>query len=53
MVDKEKFLHDISIAYLLYRNVVPNSDLLTLEEFYQEYENLTHDFKPIIDHYNR
>ena len=52
-MDKDKVLHDISIAYLLYRNITANNTPLTLEQFYQEYEKLTFDFKPIIDHYNR
>ena len=52
-MDKDAILHDISIAYLLYRNITTDKDPLTLEAFYQEYENVKCNFKPIINHYNR
>ena len=52
-MDKEKTLHDLTIAYLLYQNITTDAMPLTLEQFYQEYDKLTFEFKPIIDHYNQ
>ena len=50
-MDREQLLHDISIAYLIYRNTTSDSTPLTFEAFYQEYENVKHSFKPVIDYY--
>nr|DAF09873.1 MAG TPA: hypothetical protein [Caudoviricetes sp.] len=50
-MNKEKILHDISIAYLVYRNVTSDDNPLTFEMFYQEYENIKCNFEPVIDHY--
>lgn len=52
-MNKEQILHDISIAYLLYRNISTDDDPLSFEAFYQEYENIKDSFKRIIDHYNQ
>ncbi len=37
---KEQILHDVSIAYMLYRNTAPSDSALSLEEFFQDYENV-------------
>ena len=50
-MNKDKILHDISIAYLIYRNVTTDDTPMTFEAFYQEYENIKCNFEPIIEHY--
>lgn len=52
-LNKEQILHDISIAYMLYRNAVSSDSLLSFEDFFQEYENVKLNFEPIIDHYHQ
>ena len=50
-MSKKKILHDISIAYLIYRNITSDDDPLTFEAFYQEYENIKCNFEPVIEYY--
>lgn len=52
-LNKEQILHDISIAYVLYRNMSSNDSLLSFEDFFQEYENVRLNFEPIIEHYHQ
>ncbi len=51
LMSKKKILHDISIAYLIYRNITSDDDPLTFEAFYQEYENIKCNFEPVIEYY--
>ena len=52
-LNKEQILHDISIAYMLYRNTISSDSFLSFEDFFQEYENVKLNFEPIIDHYHQ
>lgn len=48
-MDTEQRIHEISIAYLLYRAVCDHPD--SPEDFYQDYLRASDEFKNIIKHY--
>lgn len=48
-MEKEQMIHDISIAYLLYRASCDSPD--SPEDFYQDYLRATEEFKRISEHY--
>lgn len=52
-MNKDQLLHDISLAYLLYANLCPDKPELSYEDFYQDYENISMQFKKIINHYTQ
>ena len=48
-MDKEKIIHEIAIAYLLYRSSCENPD--SPEDFYQDYLRAVDEFTKISKHY--
>lgn len=48
-MDNEQRIHELSIAYLLYREVCDNPG--STEDFYQDYLRASDEFENIIKHY--
>ena len=50
---KEQILHNVTLAFIVYRNLCKDEKPLEFEQFFQDYENVIINAKSTIDNYIR